>query len=63
MAPRSPPSNPPDALGGELAEGVGVMVWCDRCGHHATVEAGPLGERLGPGTRIPAVRKLFVCSR
>lgn len=48
---------------GDLSERQsGVLCWCNRCGHSATIPAGRLIAELGPGFAVPEVGTRMRCT-
>ncbi len=41
---------------------VAVFAWCNRCGHSAILEAGPLAAKLGPALPVPELGAALRCS-
>lgn len=48
---------------GQLGANKGrVFCWCNRCSHHALLEAASLALQIGPGVPVPDVGAYLTCS-
>lgn len=52
----------PDRLGALAARGGALLCWCNRCAHHARIEARQLVLTLGPDFAVPEVGARLRCS-
>lgn len=52
----------PERLGPLAERGGKVFCWCNRCAHHARIEARQLSLALGPDLPIPEVGARLRCS-
>lgn len=50
------------SLGEMAAQGLGIFCWCNRCGHNAVVDSGPLAAALGEETPVPEIGTRLRCS-
>lgn len=52
----------PATLGEVASAGHSVFCWCNRCGHHAEMDAETLILRLGPEIAVPEIGPRMRCS-
>ena len=52
----------PERLGALAARGGALLCWCNRCSHHARIEARQLALTLGPDFAVPEVGARLRCS-
>lgn len=52
----------PERLGALAARGGAIFCWCNRCAHHARIEARQLALTLGPEFPVPEVGARLRCS-
>lgn len=52
----------PERLGAVAANGLAILCWCNRCGHHARLESRALSLALGPAFAVPEIGARLRCS-
>jgi hypothetical protein len=50
-------------LGNAAAARVGLIVWCNACGHRAEPDPAEIAQRYGAEITVPGWRERLVCSR
>ena len=45
-----------------MQAGVDVFLWCNRCGHNATISSARLAAQLGPAFAVPEIGGRMRCS-
>jgi len=52
----------PMTLGNAAAAKVRLIVWCNDCGHRATIDPAELSEKLGSDFPVPDISRRLRCS-
>lgn len=52
----------PERVGALAAHGGALLCWCNRCAHHARIDARQLALTLGPDFAVPEVGARLRCS-